>query len=328
MRFLVLVLFLLLLGVVGVSASNESVIVLSVDPVNGSVFVMGDSIPPRVSVEFNGTLDYNASSISLLYNNESVNWISFVFGFNSFRFNFQQMPDGVYSGSWVLVSEDNVSTFYDYEFRVIRSAPPLAFNVNPGVGVYTTEEVVLSAQLPSAGFVLQWILSDGFPSAGSANWRSLVETSPGVFSVPVNFGELGSGAIYLKVLDEFGNFRIQPTGIVSSDVLKLEVASSRISVFPGHLAEFGFSVSRKDISKRLLRCRLSNFVSDNVFGDVFIAERSSVVLGNNRISVFNDFQETLTVPGVPVFLPKLVIDVPIGLEQGIYTAELECLVTG
>ena len=330
-QYLLLFFVLLMLGVV--SAENlSSVEVVSVTPTNGSVFVMGDSIPNRVNVEYEGVIDFNKSNLSLLHNGEEVPWISFGTprsNLSLFWFQFSEIPDGVYSGSWLFVSADNVSSSYDYEFTVRRSAPPRVVNIRPGRGVYTTEEVVLSAELPAnQGFVLQWIVSDGLPSAGSSGWRSLLESTPGVFSGDVNFGNLDSGAIYLKVIDDLGNYRIQPSGLVSSDVLNLNIEASRISVFPGHLAEFDFVVSRKDVSMRLLRCRLSNFVSDDVFGDVFMAERASVVLGNNRMSLKSEYEETLTIGGVVNVRPRLVVDVPVGMEPGVYSSELECLVTG
>jgi hypothetical protein len=305
----------------------QNITIESITPENGKIYSKDDTKPTAVDVILNGTLNLNASNITLVHNGENKSWIIFRTRPRGFYFQLDQTPDGVYSGHWTLVSTDNVTTVYDYEFSIITTQPPKAYNIGPPPDHYTTDRTTLEAEMNGTNYTMQWLVSDGYPSASSSKWKSMSQTG-NRYSESIDFEEADVGAIYLKILDQAGNYRIQPTGIVSAPYFQIDFEKTKYDIFRDEIAEIEFLIIRKDPFRKLLRCQLENLVKDRGTSKQQVINtngRATLTHDEDDIELKTEYDETLDIGTSRETTIELTYETPI-VPVGKYEGVLECLI--
>jgi hypothetical protein len=309
--------------------TTTNITILQTTPGNKAFFSADDTLPTSVTVVYNGSLDINKSKIELLHNGENKSWIILRHEpGNRFSFQLDQQPDGIYTGNWTLISNDNTTSNYQYEFSIITTQPDKVYNIAPEPGHYKTDTVTLQAEANGTNLTVQWLISDGFPSATSSKWKSLSQTS-NLYSEDINFENAEVGAVYLKVLDQAGNFRIQPTGIVSAPSFEIDFDRTSLEVFKDEIAEFEFQVIRKDINKKKLRCKLEDLIKDKGTSKQQIINtngKATLLHGSDEADLMTDYEETLDIGSSRTTTIELVYETPAIIPIGDYEGTIECLI--
>lgn len=311
------------------TTTPQGVTITSITPANNTIFSADDTLPTSVRVAYNGNLDLSKSNITLLYNNSQQPFILFRDDpGRRFSFQIDQQPDGIYKGEWTLVSTNNVTTNYNYRFEIITTQPDKAFNIAPAPGKYTTETTTLQAETNQSNYTVQWIISDGYPNPLSSGWKSLAQTGT-LYSEAINFENAAVGAVYLKVLDAAGNYRIQPTGIVSSPNFELDFERTRIEVFRDEIAEYEFQVIRKDLNKQKLRCKLEDLIKDRGTSRQRLINtngKATLLYNDQEVDLLTEYEGTLQIGLTRITTIELVYETPEVIPVGDYEGTIECLI--
>lgn len=323
-----------------VSVNDTSVgfanISLFPSPVNNSKFGSGDAFPGVVSVVYDGFINFSSSNISLLFNNQSIPSIDFFYDNESFWFDLGEEVDGVYSGLWDLVDDNGSVLHYSYVFEVKTSPPINPRSVSPGKGQYTDDVLDLRVFMEAPTYTIYYIVSDGFPAIGAAGWNLMSHSGNQSSVFDLDFAGLDLGAVYLKIVDEFNNVAVYPTGIISAPMLEVDVDDRIRRADKGDTLNFDVSVRLKESGGDFLRCKLDDFIDmDSKKYDLETKEFWAVpniaylVFDDEEYGLDNEFDETIIINGDRSVDLELVIDVPSIAEKGEdYNTRLECIVTG
>ena len=306
-----------------------NITITSISPDNGSMFNMFSTLPTQVEVDFDGQINWSKSTMTLKFNNQSVAWIHRTINNNSVIFVFLQVPDGTYTGDWVLYDTQNNSLplIYNYVFKVRTVLPPLPIEVYPNKGGYTDDVTEFRVRMNNTDFSVWYIVKDELPIE-TDSWIGVPVLGSSFVISNFDFQSQGIGAVYLKIVDEFGNFRITPTGIISKPSFTVSVADRSRTVTPGDLISMDVTIDKKPGSGHTLSCRLKDFVSSNYNGTWYVRNRARLIDSSNDdfMTLGPDYSDSLDIGTPSSKTLSLEIDVPTsGLSNDDYISNLECV---
>lgn len=275
----------------------NNITIISITPVNETIFGLNDIIPSSVIVNYSGTINYNQSAIILYYNNTIVPWILFSHDNQSFTFTLQQFYDGIYTGNWTLVDQNNQSINYSYTMSIRRTKPPRPIQITPAKGSYTTETISLQATMDGPNYFLSYIVNDGLPSTNNSGWISM-SANQQIYTSSINMNNEPVGQIYLRITDSLGNQAIYNTGIISSTTTNLDVFRRIREVEPNTDITLDMTFNSKAGTGKLLRCEMDDFTSPqggNRTDTWPIQGNAYITLNNNDYNLRNTYDQVIDI---------------------------------
>lgn len=307
--------------------------VVDVNPSNGSFLGQDDNIPSTILVNLSEGVDINASTFNLKHDDNNINWYSVQKNNQSVEILLDKVPDGAYSGRWSLVS-NNITQVYNYEYRVQTTEPPSPKSIKP-TGSFIYQDATLRVEMPdNSNYTIYYTVTDGFPQVGS-NWRAL-SFNNGVYRQNINFESLGVGQVYLRIEDQYGNYKISPTRIVSGPGFKMDVNELSKTAEPGDRIKYDIDMTIKAGSGSRLSCILEDFKTSyndgssnwNTRGLAFLQKSNYNGNPERRMKLSSDFEDTLRVTPATTEELELVVNVPFEIESGIdYSSDLKCIIS-
>jgi hypothetical protein len=302
---------------------NSSIVINQISPANGSGFNMFSTLPVQVIVNYSGIINWSRSNMMLLYNGSNVSWINRTLGDGGVVFRLGQVPDGVYSGNWILYDNVNNSLAleYSYYFVVKTVKPPMPVEVYPAKGRYANDVLQLLVRLDSINYGVFYIVKDSVPGYDDS-WTIVPVLSNSFVIQNFDFGNQGLGALYLKIIDEVGNYRITPTGVISSPSFSVSLDDRIRSVDLGDRTVISGRFVQKKGSGSSFSCRMKDFSSGNRSWSV--RGRVRIIFDKDTLEIEPVYSDSVAVDASEDF--DMEIDIPDGnVANDDYTSNLECV---
>ena len=259
---------------------------------------------------------------NLFHNGLPVTWYDVDTTSNtSFRLELQQIPDGSYSGNWVLKDSNGTARNIQYSFHINQDDPPAPVAVSPEKGRYTNEIRDIIVTMDTGNYTLFYLVNDGYPPIGSTRWASMSYIDGQYILGNFDFSKAGLGQIYLKVVDKFGNIAIFPTALISAPSIDFDIEERTKTVGPGDEVALEVDLRLKKDSGTKLRCKMEDFIANEDDDDEVswpVKAHASLRFEDDEdvfMDLYNDFEETLVLPtGITSKLLELVINIPLSAK--------------
>jgi hypothetical protein len=298
-------------------------------PDNDSYIGLFDEIPQYIEVQYTGNINFNASTFQLFLNGTTFTSYNLTTGPNLFRLVFLNITnEGIFEGNWVLVDNHNQSKSINYRFQMRQAQPPKPTSISPAIGEYSNELTDLKVTMPDTNYTLYYLTFDGLPPVGEPRWKQMTLLD-GVYAQALDFTKEPIGSIYLKIVDRFGNIRIQPTSIISSPQFQMSFDERSKSVAPGDEIALELTFTFKQGISKAIQCRMPDFKSKTTTSGWSV--RNTVKLINqddeeDYVDIYGEYDEPVKIESGDNRLVKdLQILVPLNINpEEDYTSKLEC----
>jgi hypothetical protein len=305
-----------------------NITILNISPENGTYFSQFDTIPTFIEVKYFGYINFTESNLEVTSNGTKIETL-LAKTTGAFRLHLLNISsEGIIEGKWTFIDNNGQQLPYYYTFEMHRAMPSKPVSVSPSRGKYSTGTIDLEVTMESDNYSIYYMIYDGLPPTGNKNWKKLIYTD-GIFEYAgINMATAPVGSIYLKIVDRFGNIRIYPTGIISSERFNIDIDERSKSVEPGTEISLSLSFDLKQGASDTMQCKMSNFKSKTTISNWDV--RNTVKLSNpdddeDYIFILPAYDDPITIPDDTSFERNLLIFVPVNINAGEdYTSKLLC----
>jgi hypothetical protein len=326
------VIYNLEIAVVPIREAN--ITITGILPGNNSFFGQYDSLPTLWRISYEGDLDLSNSNFEIYKDNLLFNDYIFWNDTNSLLWNLSSNEDGEYKLIARFQDAQGYNSTKSYQFQIKTSTPPKPLGISPSKGKYKDEIKDLQITMDNNNYTVYYIVNDGYPSIANSGWKTLSYINEKYSYIGFDFSDQGIGQIYLKIIDEYGNIRIEPTCIVSAPSLELTIEDRSKSVEPGDEIRLTIEIDIKKGSGEYLRCKMSDFIANENLDDEVswninnIATLYVIDDENNDIFLEDNYDMTLDLGSVTSEELELKLQIPINtIINEDYRSELECIIS-
>lgn len=298
-------------------------------PANDSYIGLFDEIPQYIEVRYIGSIDLNKSTFSAVLNGTSFTSYNVTTGPGLIRLNFLNITnEGKFELTMNLFDNQDQSNQFYYTFQMRQAQPPKPLLISPAVGEYGADVTDLRVTMEDSNYSVYYIVYDGLPPVGAVGWKPLTLIE-GIFTQPLNFGSEPIGALYLKIIDRFGNIRIHSTGIISSPEFQMAFDERSKGVEPGDEIALELTFSFKPGIAKAVQCRMQEFKSKTSTSGWDIRNTAKLISQDDEeeyVYVYADYDEPIRLSATDNRLVRdLQLLVPLNINpQEDYSSKLEC----
>jgi hypothetical protein len=312
---------------------TANITITEVSPGNNSFFGQYDNLPDKWRISYTGDLDLLNSNFRIYINNTLFTDYNFWNETNSLIWNFTSINDGNYVMEARFQDSEGYNLTKSYQFQIKTTPPPRPLGISPGKFQYTNEIKDLQITMDHSNYTVYYIINDGYPSIANSGWQRLSYINEKFSKIGFDFSNEGIGQIYLKIIDQFDNIRIEPTCIISAPSIDIQIEDRTKSVEPGDEIRLDIEIDIKKGSGEYLRCKMSDFIANEDLDDETywsvknIATLHVVDDEDNDMFLEDDYDMTIDLGSDTSAELELRIKIPINAKiNEDFRSDLECII--
>jgi hypothetical protein len=292
-----------------------------VTPFNNSFFGQFDELPLQMVIDYDGQIDFSASSFTLKVDDNTIEW-TINQSNDTIRIDYEIARDGKYELTMNLFDTQGLNKQFYYTYQINQEDPPAPIDISPEKGSYKNEVRDLVVTMDHGNYSVFYMVNDGLPPLGSTKWTTMPFQNGNFYIPNFDFGSAGIGQVYFKITDIFGNIGIYPSAIVSGPGMVLDIEQRTKTVEPGDEIKLDLDIKIKKGSGTKFRCRLDEF------DDITIPSELQIEGEDDYVNLYKDYDETLFLAeGIVKETFELILEIPLSVEiDEDYESTLECVI--